>query len=108
MLAGMSLSEGQPIDEQGVYNLRGTVKSALLTLIASPIFATCGKIDAMDQNVSALERAFEIAKSGQVASLQEIKLALKRQGYPTTQLEGPLLAKQLRAMIKAARKDEIA
>jgi hypothetical protein len=57
----------------------------------------------MNQNISALERAFAIARSGQAATVDEIKAALNREGYLSNQLEGPLLRSQLKGFIKAAR-----
>jgi hypothetical protein len=58
----------------------------------------------MDKNMSALERAFQLAKSGQVAGLSEIAASLNREGYSASQIEGPVLKRQLAALIKAARK----
>ena len=49
-----------------------------------------------------LERAFELAKSGKVLSIPDIKLALRSEGYSAAQLEGPMLIRQLRALISAA------
>jgi hypothetical protein len=57
----------------------------------------------MKAGVTALERAFEIAKSGEVAGLEELKVALAAEGHDPKQLQGPLLRKQLRAVIKKAR-----
>jgi hypothetical protein len=58
----------------------------------------------MDQKMSALERAFQLAKSGSVARLTEIASSLNREGYSASQIEGPLLKRQLADLIKAARK----
>jgi hypothetical protein len=58
----------------------------------------------MDQKMSALERAFQLAKSGQVAGLTEIATSLNREGYSANQIEGPVLKRQLAGLIKAARK----
>jgi hypothetical protein len=57
----------------------------------------------MDPKTTALERAFQLAKSGHVADLMEIASALKREGYKVDQIEGPLLKRQLTDLIKAAR-----
>ena len=58
----------------------------------------------MDPRVSALERAFQLAGSGQVATVDDIKKRLKLEGYdPQVVNGGPLLASQLRQRIKAAR-----
>jgi hypothetical protein len=53
--------------------------------------------------VTALERAFQLAKSGQVSGLTEIVKALRREGYSANQIEGPALKRQLAALIKTAR-----
>lgn len=58
----------------------------------------------MDPRMTALERAFQLAKSGRVAGLTDIVTSLKRDGYSASQLEGPLLKRQLADLIKAARK----
>jgi hypothetical protein len=59
----------------------------------------------MDQKMTALERAFQLAKSGRVAGLTEIITSLKRDGYSASQIEGPVLKRQLADLIKAARKE---
>jgi hypothetical protein len=58
---------------------------------------------AMDQNKTALERAFEIARSGQFATYSEIKRAVAAEGYSLQQLDGKSLAQQLRSITKARR-----
>ena len=57
----------------------------------------------MDQNLTALERAFHLAKSGRVRDLEEIRMLLRREGYNVSQLQGPLLRLQLRRLIDDAR-----
>jgi hypothetical protein len=58
----------------------------------------------MDQKMTALERAFQLARSGHVAGLTEIVSSLNREGYSANQIEGRLLKRQLADLIKAARK----
>jgi hypothetical protein len=60
-------------------------------------------LNGMDQRMTALERAFQLARSGTVAGLTEIIRSLEREGYSATQIEGPLLRRQLTDLIKAAR-----
>jgi len=60
----------------------------------------------MDQKMTALERAFQLAKSGRVAKVSEIGLTLRREGYQADQIEGRLLRRQLGDLIKAARSPE--
>jgi hypothetical protein len=62
----------------------------------------------MDQKLSALERAFQLAKSGEVAGLTQIATSLNREGYSASQIEGPLLKRQLANLIKTARKSSAA
>lgn len=52
---------------------------------------------------STIERAFEIASSGEVASLERLGHALNREGYAVHMLTGPVLLKQLRDRIAARR-----
>jgi hypothetical protein len=58
----------------------------------------------MDQNMTAVERAFQLARSGSVAGLAEIATSLHREGYYANQIEGPVLKRQLADLIKASRK----
>jgi hypothetical protein len=61
----------------------------------------------MDQKMTALERAFQLARSGSVAGLTEIVSSLNREGYSASQIEGRLLKRQLADLIKAARKASV-
>ena len=61
----------------------------------------------MDQRMTALERAFQLARSGSVAALTEIVSSLNREGYSASQIEGRLLKRQLADLIKAARKASV-
>jgi hypothetical protein len=57
----------------------------------------------MDLKVSALERAFQLARSGQTASIDDIRKRLKREGYEENAVDGgPSLAAQLRKLIREA------
>jgi hypothetical protein len=51
---------------------------------------------------TALERAFDIAKSGECESVQEIKKKLKAEGFSLEQITGPTLSRQLLELLKAA------
>jgi hypothetical protein len=53
---------------------------------------------------TALERAFQLARSGSYASLDDIKKRLKAEGYSTEQITGGALSKQLRVLIQTALK----
>jgi hypothetical protein len=58
----------------------------------------------MDQKMTAVERAFQLARSGSVVGLTEITTSLNREGYYANQIEGPVLKRQLANLIKAARR----
>ena len=57
----------------------------------------------MRNGVSEVERAFQIAHSGTVSSVDEIRRALNREGYQANELQGSALYRQLRAVIRAER-----
>lgn len=56
----------------------------------------------MDQNKTALERAFELARSGTVKSVPELRAKISREGYVAGQIEGATLSRQLRNLIGKA------
>jgi len=53
---------------------------------------------------TTLERAFELARTGDYAGIGEIREALSAEGYALSQLDGPSLQKQLRELCANARK----
>ncbi len=57
----------------------------------------------MTSILTALERAFALAKSGDYAKLSEIAAQLKSEGYSNAQLDGPSLKRQLRELCVTAR-----
>lgn len=58
----------------------------------------------VNQRMTVLERAFELAKSGKFASVEEIRRALASEGFWVDQLTGRTLRAQLRDIIRAAAK----
>jgi hypothetical protein len=56
----------------------------------------------MQSNVTALERAFQLASSGEYHSVSEIRRRLKLEGYSSHQITGPELQRQLRALLARA------
>ena len=56
----------------------------------------------MDQNKTALERAFELARTGRYPTVELIRRAISAEGYFQNQLEGRDLTRQLRALIAAS------
>jgi len=57
----------------------------------------------MDHTKSTLERTFELAKSGGYSTMSELRAAIKAEGYPVAQVEGPALGRQLRRLMDANR-----
>lgn len=60
----------------------------------------------MEANKSPLERAFELARSGQFVTLSSLVQRLSWEGYSATQIEGPQLRKQLNPIIQAAQAEK--
>ena len=58
----------------------------------------------MDQNKSAVERAFELAGSGSCLTIRDVAYKLHAENYDISHLEGPALKKQLQTLIDAATK----
>ena len=69
----------------------------------SPALRARAILSAMDPTVTALERAFALAKSGECSSVPGIKKRLTREGYSAAAITGPTLLKQLLALIREAR-----
>ena len=61
----------------------------------------------MDHRMTALERAFDLAGSGQVSEYSEIIRAIRREGYFANQITGPALKRQLTGLIKTARERDL-
>jgi hypothetical protein len=60
----------------------------------------------VDYKVSALERAFQIARSGRAMNVDDVRKQLKQEGYDQRALDGGRsLQSQLRGLIKAAHLD---
>jgi hypothetical protein len=57
----------------------------------------------MQKDKTAIERAFELAKSGKFRVVAEVRNALSREGYVDLQIAGPALLKQFRLFIVTAR-----
>lgn len=56
----------------------------------------------MNFRPTALERAFELARSGDYASVSDVKDQLKLEGFSAAQVTGPSLTKQLRELCVAS------
>ena len=57
----------------------------------------------MKQNMTPLERAFELARSGHVTNVDDIRAQLKREGYEQDSVVGRALVTQLRRIIASTR-----
>jgi hypothetical protein len=57
----------------------------------------------MDYRATALERAFEMARSGKFATVADIKKQLNVEGFSVAQVTGRILQKQLKELIRASQ-----
>jgi hypothetical protein len=55
------------------------------------------------QTLTAIERAFELARSGHMTSVDDIRAQLKREGYEQDSVVGRALVSQLRGIIDSTR-----
>jgi hypothetical protein len=60
----------------------------------------------MDRYTSALERAFELAKSGRCRNITELRMALRSEGFSDEQVQGKSLNTQLRTLIEQAKQGQ--
>jgi len=58
----------------------------------------------MEPYKTAIERAFELSRTGLYLEVFEIKERLRSEGYPTDTITGPLLYDQLKSMMDEAHK----
>jgi hypothetical protein len=61
----------------------------------------------MHQRMTTMERAFHLARSGRFSRLDDVITSLNREGYSASQIQGPLLKRQLTGLIKAARPEPL-
>ena len=59
---------------------------------------------AMEPNKTAIERAFDIARTGVYSEVGEIRDRLRHEGYSAETVTGPLLRAQLKVLMEAAQK----
>jgi len=59
------------------------------------------------RRMTTMERAFHLARSGRFTRLTEVVTTLYREGYSASQIQGPLLKRQLTGLIKAARPEPL-
>jgi hypothetical protein len=58
-------------------------------------------------NKTAIERAFDLARSGECSCILDLTQRLDREGYHCKQIYGPLLKKQLTSLIDEAKNAHI-
>ena len=83
--------------------LGGSVVGAGTLLMASAGNLTLTGAGANAVNTTVADGVLKLAKSGNVASLQDLKAQLSREGYTTATITGATLSAQLNTMINAAR-----
>jgi hypothetical protein len=67
-----------------------------------------GGVSDVDHRISALERAFQLARPGRVVQVDDIRDQLKREGYDARVVDGgPSLKAQLRKLIKTAHLERV-
>jgi hypothetical protein len=54
----------------------------------------------MQPNLTAIERAFQLAKSGGVESVEDIRRALAKEGYSVEYVQGRSVRHQLNGLIR--------
>ena len=60
-----------------------------------------------DGKSGEVERAFEIARSGSCAGLNELPARLKAEGHSGRQIDGPMLLRQLRQLCRSAQSAQL-
>jgi hypothetical protein len=69
-----------------------------------PQLVTSRSLEALvRKRMRELERAFQLAQSGTVRSIDDIRVRLRKEGYSASQLTGRTLIKQLRAIINSVQ-----
>jgi len=101
----MQAAEGNGAAKAGLQAMFGHLSCAVARLSRHTL--NLYKLGAMDQNKTTLERAFELAKSGVYANLDELRMKLKAEGYDLKQTEGTALRKQLNLIMQSARTNAI-
>ncbi len=57
----------------------------------------------MHSKFTPIERAFQLARSGQYLGLSDLRAQMKSEGYDVVQLTGPTLLKQLRRLCEQSQ-----
>ena len=59
----------------------------------------CRAFLVMQQKIPTLERAFQLARNRSCRTIEELRKALRHEGYSTEQITGRALSKQLRDLM---------
>jgi hypothetical protein len=62
---------------------------------------------AMDRPDDPIARAFQLATSGKISNISDIKTRLKSEGYSMATVVGQSLAKQIRTLIKKSKDPQV-
>ena len=57
----------------------------------------------MNQSRTSLERAFELARSGTCANIDQVRRRLKAEGHNGREIESPSLMRQIRELCRLAK-----
>ena len=57
----------------------------------------------MQGRKTVIERAFDLAKTGEFSSVGDIRKELALEGYEAFHVTGPMLLRQLRLLVRAAQ-----
>jgi hypothetical protein len=57
----------------------------------------------MVTQLTPLERAFDLARSGDCSCISDLRKRLRDEGYSDAQIDGPSLTRQLRGLLTAAK-----
>lgn len=57
----------------------------------------------MEPRKTAIERAFELARSGECSTIEQIRRRLKAEGYYEHAIQGRSLYRQLKALIASSK-----
>jgi hypothetical protein len=66
-----------------------------------------GLVALMEVRQPLTERAFTLARSGEVTSLPELRKRLDREGYRAADIQGPTLNRQLIGLIRESRAPQL-
>lgn len=84
------------------YDIYNLAKATISKLSGATSFGL-GRLYLMAFYPTALERAFQLAQTGEFAGLGAVIDRLRAEGFSVIQIEGPLLRRQLRELCAASR-----